>query len=121
MGVNLAIIPINAGQGMRLWYVPIDPTLLLDTDMVPYSYSGWYEYIICDVASKALEKQEFYDQANALNVRKQALEMRIETTAANRDVGQANTATNSRATTGDPNFPSGGYGRFGSGGGWGYG
>lgn len=122
MGTNLAIIPINAGQGMRLWYVPIDPALLLDTDMLPYSYSGWYEYVIVDAASKALEKQEFYEQANALNVRKNDLYVRIETTAANRDVGQSNTATNSRSMLGDPNFGGGmfGSGRWGGSGGWGY-
>lgn len=121
MGTNLCVIPINSGQYMRIWYVPIAPTLLLDTDMLPYSYSGWHEYVVVDVASKALEKQEFYDQANALNTRKMALEVRIETSAANRNVGQPNTATNSRNMMGDPNFGGGMYGtgRWG-GGGYGY-
>lgn len=124
MGTNLYIIPVNSGQYFRLWYVPLNPQLLLDTDMLPFSYSGWHEYIVVDVAAKALEKQEFFEQANALMNRKLALLERIETTAANRDVGQPNTATNSRAMLGDPNFGgfNGGYGNFGggSGGGWGY-
>jgi len=103
--------------------VPLNPQLLLDTDMLPFSYSGWHEYIVVDCAAKALEKQEFYEQANALMNRKLALLERIEVTAANRDVGQPNTATNSRVRLGDPNFGGGnGFGGLGnfSGGGWGY-
>jgi hypothetical protein len=88
--------------------------------MLPFSYSGWYEYVVVDVAAKALSKQEFYQQAAELMSRKQALETRIETTAANRDVGQPNTATNSRLYYGDPNFGGGlfGNGRWGGNGGW---
>lgn len=121
MGTQLYILPINSGQYFRLWYVPLAATLLQDTDMLPFSYSGWHEYIVVDVAAKMLEKQEFYDQAAALMQRKADLLVRIETTAANRDVGQPNTATNSRAMLGDPNFGGGdGYG-FGGGAGGGYG
>lgn len=124
MGTNLAIIPINSGQYMRLWYVPIDPQLLQDTDMMPYSYSGWHEYIVLDVAAKSLAKQQKFDQAEELMSRKEAMMIRIETEAANRNVGQPNTATNSRAMYGDPNFGGGMYGwgggGWGSGGGAGY-
>lgn len=122
MGDLVYILPINSGQYFRLWYVPLNPQLLLDTDMLPFSYSGWHEYIVVDVAAKALEKQEFYEQAAALMARKGALLERIEVTAANRDVGQPNTATNSRAMLGDPNFGGGngfGFGNW-SAGGWGY-
>lgn len=123
MGNQLYVYPTSGGQYFRLWYVPVDADLLTDTDMLPYSYNGWHEYIVVDSASKALEKQEFFDQANALLARKQALLYRIETTAANRDVGQPNTATNSRAMLGDPNFGGGSGSGFGYGGGsgWGYG
>jgi hypothetical protein len=124
MGTNIYIIPVNSGQYFRLWYVPLAQQLLLDTDMLPYSYSGWHEYIVCDVAAKALAKQEFFDQAAELMQRKAALELRIETTAANRDVGQPNTATNSRSMLGDPNFGGfnggNGFGFGGGSGGWGY-
>ncbi len=123
MGTNIYIIPVNSGQYFRLWYVPLNPQLLLDTDMLPFSYSGWHEYVVVDVASKALAKQEFFDQSQELMMRKNYLIERIETTAANRDVGQPNTATNSRAMLGDPNFGGmgGGWGfGGGSGGGWGY-
>lgn len=122
MGTSVYILPINSGQYFRLWYVPLSNQLLLDTDMLPFSYSGWHEYIVVDVAAKALAKQEFYEQAAELMQRKAALLERIEVTAANRDVGQPNTATNSRAMLGDPNFGGGngyGFGNLG-GGGWGY-
>lgn len=121
MGSKVYILPINSGQYFRMWYVPLDPDLLQDTDMLSFSYSGWYEYVVVDVAAKALAKQEFYEQAQELMARKAELMVRIETTAANRDVGQPNTATNSRAMLGDPNFGGGdGYG-FGGGSGGGYG
>ena len=124
MGDQIFILPYNSQQYFRLWYVPLAPQLLQDTDMLPFSFSGWYEYIIVDAAAKALEKKQFYDQAQALMNRKEALMVRIETTAANRDVGQPNTSTNSRSMLGDPNFGSGsgnGYsGGWGAGGGWGY-
>lgn len=122
MGTDIYVLPINSGQYFRLWYVPLNPQLLLDTDMLPFSYSGWHEYVVVDVAAKMLEKQEFFDQANALMMRKAALLERIEVTAANRDVGQPNTATNSRSMLGDPNFGGGnGFGWGGmSGGGYGY-
>ena len=124
MGDQVYIIPSNSGQYFRLWYVPLQKQLLLDTDMMPFGYSAWWEYVVVDTAAKALAKRQFYDQAQELMNRKTALEMRIETTAANRNVGQPNTATNSRGTAGDPNFSGpGGQGNgwgSGMGGGWGY-
>jgi hypothetical protein len=122
MGVNLGIIPVTTGQTMRLWYVPLMLDLLQDTDMLPFSYSGWHEYIVVDVASKSLDKKQFAEQAARLDARKAALEMRIETEAANRNVGQPNVATNSRALYSDPNFGGGmfGGGGFPGAGGFGY-
>lgn len=122
MGDKVFIIPSNSGQYFRLWYVPLNPQLLQDTDMMPFGYSAWYEYVVVDCAAKALAKQQLFDQSQDLMNRKAALEIRIETTAANRNVGQPNTATNTRGTLGDPNFSGPGRGGgFGSGmgGGWG--
>jgi len=124
MGNQVYIIPTNSGQYFRLWYVPLASQLLQDTDMLPFGYSAWWEYVAVDAAAKALEKRQLFDQAQVLMNRKMALETRIEVTAANRDVGQPNTATNSRMRAGDPNFngPGGGMGGgFGSGMGGGYG
>lgn len=120
MGDQIYIIPTNSGQYFRLWYVPIAAQLLQDTDMMPFGYSAWWEYVVVDAAAKSLAKKQFMDQAQELMNRKDALLIRIETTAANRNVGQPNTATNTRSTLGDPNFsgPGGGWGG-GFGGGWG--
>lgn len=113
--------PTNA-QSIRLWYIPMLTQMLKDTDMMPFSISGWSELVIVDAGIKALIKEESYEQASALiNDRKELLE-RIETTAANRDVGQPNVVSNTRGNSGDPNF--GALGSFNSGGfgpGWGWG
>lgn len=124
MGSLIYIIPSFSGQWFRLWYVPLVTDMLLDSDMMPYSYSGWHEYVIADVSAKALAKQERFEQAQELMARKAMLLDRIESEAANRDVGQPNTMTNSRSMLGDPNFGGGGgfggMGGWGSGGGFGY-
>lgn len=119
--IYLIPYPTNA-QSLQLWYVPMLAQMLQDTDMMAFSISGWSELVIVDAGIKALIKEESYEQAQALiNERTQIIE-RIETTAPNRDVGQANTVSNTRSGTGDPNFGSfGGFGNsgFGSGYGWG--
>lgn len=119
MGNQVYIIPTNSGQYFRLFYVPINAQLLQDTDMMPFGYSAWWEYVVCDAAAKALAKQQLMDQAQELMNRKAILEVRIEVTAANRDVGQPNTASNTRNTMGDPNFSGPGGNGNGFGGGWG--
>ena len=121
MGSQVYIIPTNSGQYFRLWYVPLNNQMLQDTDMLSFGYSAWWEYPVIDTAAKALAKQQKFDQAQELMNRKADLLMRIETTAANRDVGSPNTATNSRANLGDPNFTTGTGGSGGFGGGWGNG
>lgn len=115
MGNLLYIIPANVNQVIRLWYVPVMRQLLLDTDMLDFSFSGWSEYIIVDAAMKAMIKEESLEKWNALNATKQVLIERIETTAANRDVGEPNSVSNTRATSGDIGFGNMG---FGNGSGW---
>ncbi len=96
--------------------------LLQDTDMMPFSISGWSEYVIVDAAMKAMQKEESTEKWSSLMQSKTALLERIETTAANRDVGQSNTVSNTRARCGDQNFGSfGGFGTSGFGGGFGWG
>lgn len=118
MGNQLFFIPNpSAGQYIQLWYVPMMTQLLQDTDMLPFSISGWSEYVIVDAAIKAAIKEESYDLVAALNSSKAALLERIETTAANRDVGQPNTISDTRANTGF--YDGGGFGGAGHGmGGW---
>lgn len=114
MGNQLYIFPTNQNQVIQLWYVPILSQLLKDTDMMPFSISGWSEYVIVDAAIKALTKEESFEHVQALVGAKGALIERIETTAANRDVGQPNTVSNVRQTMGDPGFSNWGNG-FGGG------
>jgi len=114
-GSNCWFIPQpQANLYVQFWYVPVVADLLKDTDMLSYSISGWSELVIVDAAIKALMKEESFDQAGALIGERSELIQRIETTAANRDVGQPNTVSNTRARVGDPNF--GNFGNFGNGG-----
>lgn len=117
MGNLLHIIPTNSNQQIRLWYVPILKQMLQDVDMLTFSISGWSEYVINDVAMKAMIKEESLEKWNALNSANQGMILRIETAAKSRDVGQPNTVSNTRATMGDPSFSNGWGG--GSGGGYG--
>lgn len=118
MGNNLEFIPRPAGgQYIQVWYVPQMTQLLQDTDMLAFSISGWSELVIVDAAIKALMKEESFEQAAALQTRKQFLLERIETTSANRDVGQPNSVSDTRSNTGF--FDGNGFGGNGSGmGGW---
>ena len=119
-GDNLYFIPTpNGGQTIQLWYVPRMTQLLQDTDMMPFSISGWSELVIVDAAMKALVKEESYEQASALMQERTDLVQRIETTAANRNIDQPNTVSNTRANAGDPNFGMiGGFGYGNNGTGW---
>lgn len=120
MGNNLYFIPNpSAGQFIRVWYVPIMTQLLQDTDMLSFSISGWSELIITDAAIKALLKEESFEQASALQIIKQNIMKRIEETAASRDIGQANTVSDTRSNTGNDWNGANGDGMGGNGyGGW---
>lgn len=115
MGNQLYLFPANQNMLIQIWYVPILTQMLQDFDMLPFSISGWSEFVIVDAAMKAMIKEESLEKWNALAAMKAGLIERIETTAANRDVGQPNTVSNVRATMGDPGFSSWGNG-FGGGG-----
>jgi hypothetical protein len=104
MGQNLHLIPSNQNQLIKVWYVPILPDLLADTDMLVFGFNGWWEYIIDDCAMKAMVKEESLEKWTALAQNKAQLIERIETTAANRDVDQINSVSNTRQTVGDPGF-----------------
>lgn len=122
-GDKVFFIPTPAASlFIQLWYVPLMTEMLLDTDMMPFSISGWSEIVMVDAAIKALVKEESYDQAAALAQDRNGLIDRITQAASNRDVGQPNTVTNTRARVGDINFGSfGGFGNSGFGGGFGWG
>lgn len=121
MGNNLFIFPVNSNQLIQMWYVPILAQMLFDTDMLPFSISGWSEYVIVDAALKAARKEESWELVQELKSDKAILMKRIEDAAANRDVGQPNATSNVRAVMGDPGFSNwgNGFGGGGFGGGWG--
>lgn len=124
MGNQVYFIPQCTNILVQLWYVPIRTRMLQDIDMLPFSFTSWSEYVINDAATKAMIKEESLEKWNALRAANDLIRERIETTAANRDVGQPNTVSNVRGSMGDPGFAgsSGGFGGggFGGGGSWGY-
>ncbi|CAN5950595.1 unnamed protein product [Sphagnum jensenii] len=95
-GNNLMIVPITqAGQTIRIWYVPRPSQLINTTDTVD-GVAGWEEYIVADVCMKMLIKEESFEQAQAFALQKQALMKRIEEAAENRDIGDPEVVSDSR-------------------------
>ncbi len=95
MGSYVEMIPIpSAGQVLRLWYIPRLTQLLSDTDIAD-GVSGWTEYMICDAAIKALQKEE--SDVSVLMAEKQALIARIQGSGMNRDASQPDTISNTRS------------------------
>jgi hypothetical protein len=91
---KIMFIPVpSGGQYIGLWYYPRLKTLLQDSDVMD-GFSGWTEYVILDAAIKAMMKEE--SDPSALLLRKQAIKLRIEGIAANRDVGQPDTISDTR-------------------------
>lgn len=96
MGNSIWFIPTPAAaQYARIWYYPRMTTLLKDTDILDL-VSGWSEYIICDAAIKALQKEE--SDVSIVMAQKMALIKRIEDSAMNRDVGQPDTISDTRSS-----------------------
>lgn len=106
-GPSLMLQPIPAaGLTVKLWYAPKLTPLAADADALE-DWGGWLEYVVVDAAMKCVLKQE--RDASALSVRKSALLQRIREAAANRDVGEPNTVTESAMEGLGPL----GYGPFG--------
>ena len=120
MGNNLYVFPANSNTTMRIGYVPMMVQLLKDTDMMPFSISGWSELVIVDVCIKVLVQEESYDEATAFASEREALIERINAIAPYRDVGQPNTVSNTRQTMGDAGFNNWGGSGFGGGGSGGF-
>lgn len=77
-----------AGANYTLYYIPKLPIFTDLADEVDSYYltiSGWHEYIVVDVAIKALAKEE--SDVQTLQVQKEQLKQRIITSAANRNAG----------------------------------
>ena len=95
-GNNLYIVPIpQAGQTIRIWYVPRPNQLINDTDTVD-AVAGWEEYIVADVCLKALAKQE--QPVDVFAAQKLAMLKRIEEEAENRNIGESQRVSDVRRT-----------------------
>lgn len=113
VGNTLMFIPTpNAGQFLRIWYIPRLTELLQDNDLCD-GISGWTEYLIVDAAIKILQKEE--SDVSILMAQKQALIDRIQSSSMNRDAGMPDTISNVRSMS----ERWGGYGGAGSDGGYG--
>lgn len=98
LGNNLTFIPTpSTGQYITVWYIPRAQILLKDIDVCDF-VSGWSEYIIVLAAIKALQKEE--SDVSILAAELMSLKKRIEETATNRDAGQPDTISNTRAWSG---------------------
>jgi len=112
----LDIIPVPAGgQNLTVLYAPKLPALLQDTDLTTLGFSGWLRYVIVRAAIYALVKEEGADVTN-LSTELVFLKQRIEQTASNRDMGIADTISETRQ---DSAYGGTSWGGSGSGqGGW---
>ena len=108
----IQFIPVPSGnQPFRLWYIPRLSVPLADSDLVD-GVSGWTQYVIVRAAKYALDKEE--SDTTKLDAELEFLIKRIESAAKTRDVGQADTISDTRTNMGGFN---GGWGR-GPIGGW---
>lgn len=113
IGNQLMVIPTPAGnQQLRLWYAPILPGLLADTDLTVTGWNGFLQYVIARSAKYALDKEE--SDTTTLDAELNFLKTRIEQAAANRDEG-GQTISNTRRDA----IYGGGFGNDGgANGGW---
>ena len=103
---SLTLIPTPAGnQQLRIWYAPVLPALLKDTDLTTIGFSGWLRYPIVRAAKYALDKEEGSDTSK-LDSEIVFLKQRITESASNRDQGQADTISNTRR---DPVYGGSGW------------
>lgn len=107
-GANLMIVPnTQAGQTVRIWYVPRPNQLIYVTDIVD-AIAGWEEYIVTDMCIKMWGKEE--SDVSLFVMQKQALLKRIEEAAENRDIGEPETVSDSKLRNFSWSEPDGGMG-----------
>lgn len=78
----------QAGQTIRVWYIPSLTPLAGDSDTVD-GVNGWEEYIVIDAAMKAMAKEE--SDVSVLFARKKMMLDRVASEANNRDAGNPQT------------------------------
>ena len=87
----------NAPGNYRIHYIPVAPTLTLDTDTID-AIAGWHDLIQVDTAIKALQKEEA--STTVLERRKASIIERMEKMVKSRDMGRPRTVTNVRSYSG---------------------
>jgi len=116
MGNQLEFIPVPAGgQTVTAYYCPKLPALLKDTDLTGIGTSGWLRYPIVRAAKYAIDKEQEGANTDKLDAEILFLKDRIAQMAANRDIGVADTISETRS---DPVYGGGSWGGQGSNGGW---
>ena len=111
-GNNIEIVPLaSSGQTFRIHYAPRPKTLMQDTDTVD-GVAGYEEFIIIDAAIKAMQKEE--SDCSLLMAQRASIIKDIEDTAANRDIGEPETVSDSRTR----NFAWSDDGQYGGGNGF---
>lgn len=94
-GSNLMIVPqTQGGQTLRIWYVPRPNQLINQTDIVD-GVSGWEEYIVAEVCIKMLSKEE--SDVSIYVGQLQMMDKRLDEMAKNRNLGEAQTVTDSKS------------------------
>lgn len=96
------IAPEASCQGTyRLLYTPALPVLVDGYDTIPYYLDNrtWSDYIVCDVAIKALNKQQ--EDPTAFMAAKEAMKKRVESLAGKRDAGAPKVGRNTRHRAND--------------------
>lgn len=87
MGDYLYIYPVPSGNAsLNLWYVPLSTNLTSDSDELK-GFNGWEEYIIIDVAVKALRKEE----SDTADLERDLIRLKVELQemAEERNLGEA--------------------------------
>lgn len=99
IGNKIMFIPTpSAAQAIRIWYFPRLTELLKDTDSTSFAISGWDEYVIVRAAKYAMDKEE--SDSTKLDQELIFLKDRIESSASNRDAGQPDKISDTRANNG---------------------
>lgn len=95
---KLSFLPVpDAGYNLELHYIPACPVMVDDTDTFD-GINGWEEFIILDAAMKMLKKEE--TDTSDLQREFDAITLRINTMAENRDAGQSFRVTDVRGNDG---------------------
>lgn len=99
------------GQSLRLWYAPVFTPLVNDSDTFD-GINGWEEWVVNDVAQKALVKEE--SDISGVQALQAVQNDRLASIIENRDAGAPQTTVDVWAANGGGNFGWGGW----SDGGW---